>query len=284
VSRRELALDRTDDALVAAVGRWRHVFAGASVVTALFLLLPIVVILPIPFSEGEFLSWPPKGFSFRWYDRILTDPVWTGAFWMSVRIALFAAALATLAGASAALAMRRLPAGRASWLRTLFVAPVVLPCVVYALGLYNVFDALRVIGATWPIVVGQSVLAFPIVFVAVSAALASVGGGLTRAASSLGARWPVIVWRVELPMVRPNIAAAFIFAFAFCFDEVVVALFLAGPAAPTFPLQIFTSARESASPDIAAASGLVITVALVSFALSGALLRHASRKNKGLHA
>jgi putative spermidine/putrescine transport system permease protein len=280
----DVALDRTDQALRTAVGRWRHLFAGTSIVTALFLLLPIVVILPISFTKGEFLSWPPQGFSFRWYDEIVHDPVWTGAFWTSVRIAFFAATVATLAGTSAALALRRMPSGRASWLRTLFVAPVVLPYVVFALGLYNVFDDLRVIGATWPIVVGQAVLAFPIVFVVMSSALSSVGGALTRAASSLGARWPMIVWSVELPMVRLNMAAAFIFAFAFCFDEVVVALFLAGPATPTFPLQIFTSARESASPDIAAASTLVMSVALVSFALSGVLLRRASRKNKESHS
>jgi putative spermidine/putrescine transport system permease protein len=280
----DVSLDRTDQALRRAVGRWRHLFTGASLVTALFLLLPILVILPISFTEGEFLSWPPEGFSFRWYDQIVHDPTWTGAFWTSVRVAFFSAAVATIAGTSAALAMRRMTSRRASWMRTLFVAPVVLPYVVFALGLYNLFDSLRVIGQTWTIVVGQAVLAFPIVFVVMSSALASVGGALTRAAASLGARWPAVVWHVELPMVRLNMAAAFIFAFAFCFDEVVVALFLAGPATPTFPLQIFTSARESASPDIAAASALVMTVALVSFALSGVLLRRASRKNKESHA
>jgi putative spermidine/putrescine transport system permease protein len=280
MSRQDVSLDRADDALASALGGWRRPFAVAGVLVAVFLLIPVLAILPISFSDSAFLVWPPEGFTLRWYETILSDPLWTSAFWTSIRIALFAAVLATVAGTAAALAVRRLPPRSASWMRTLFVAPVVLPYVVYALGLFNLFDALRVIGAEWPIIVGQAVLAFPIVFVVMSAALTRVGGALTRAASSLGARWPEIVWRVELPMVRLNILAGFIFAFAFCFDEVVVALFLAPPDAPTFPLKIFTSARESSSPDIAAASTLVMSVALLSFALSGIVLRRAVRKSK----
>lgn len=267
-----------DSALAQALGRWRGGFATVSVLAALFLLLPILVILPISFTSASFLTWPPEGFSLRWYERILQSPVWTDAFWYSVRIALFGAIVATVGGTAAALGVRRLTSGRASWLRTAFVAPVVLPYIVYGLGLFNLFDSLRVIGSSWPIVVGQAVLAFPVVFVAVSAALAQVGSPLSRAASSLGARWPTIVWRIELPMIRLTIAAAFIFAFAFCFDEVLVAIFLAGPEAPTFPLQIYTSARESASPEIAAASTLVMAMALLSFAFSGLLLRRTSRR------
>ncbi len=261
----------------AAIGRFggkgvRGCVIAFACLLGVFLLLPLLVIFPTSVTEEPFISFPPEGFSSRWYENVLGDAVWRDAVWYSVRVALASACLATLVGTSAALGVRRIRSGGRA-IRALFVAPMVLPYVVYAFGLYQVFDSLRLIGSTWPLVVGQACLAYPIVFVAVSASLASIDPALFRASASLGAGWPTTVRRVELPLVKGSVAAGFIFSFAFSFDELVVALFIGGAEQVTLPVQIFRSTEESASPEIAAISTLVTVLALVIIGLSVIVLR-----------
>lgn len=250
-----------------AYGRLRVLNVAAGVLVAFYLLLPIAVILPTAFTKGDFIQLPRDGLSLRWFREILTDPAWTSSLLLSFRIALVAALIATTLGTAAALGVRRLTLGRGA-LTVLMISPLVLPYVVYALGLFDLVSRLAVaIESTWPIAVGQAVLAFPIVFVAVSAGLAAVDPTLPRAAESLGARWHTVVWHVELPAIRTSIGAAGVFSFAFCFDQVEVALFLAAPTSTTLPVQIFSSAREDISPAIGAASTLVMAVAFLLAAL-----------------
>jgi putative spermidine/putrescine transport system permease protein len=266
--------------LAPSIGGWRIVLSAAAVVLAVFLLLPGAMILLASLSSGEFLAFPPEGVSLRWYAALLEDPAWHDAFWASARIAAGGAALATIAGTAAALAMRRVRRG-ATLLRSAFIAPIALPYIVYVLGLYNVFDALSVLGASWPIMLGQGVLAFPIVFVTVDAMLAGVDPRIHDAAASLGAPWPMVVSRVELPLALPAVVAAALFAFSFCFDEVVVALFLSGPETVTYPVKIFSAARDSVSPVVAAASSAVTVLVLLLSATFAALLRRAGSRRAG---
>jgi putative spermidine/putrescine transport system permease protein len=264
---------REPNPLVPAIGRWRLPISALSLVAAAFLLLPIIVIVPASFSSGSFLTWPPQGFSTMWYGSVRSDPDWQAAFEVSLRVAGEAAVAATVAGLLAALALRRITGRPRAFLRTLFIAPLVLPVVVYALGLFDLFSRLGVFGRTWTIVVGQAVLAFPVTYVMLSAALAAVDPAITRAAASLGARWPMIVLRVEAPLVRGAIIAAAIVAFGFCFDEVVIALFLSNPTTRTLPVAIFQAALDSASPAVAAVSGYVMLIALLTMALAAAAAR-----------
>ncbi len=254
--------------LTPVLGRWRLSVSTLSLVAAVFLLLPIIVIVPASFSSSPFLSWPPQGFSGAWYASVKSDPSWRSAFQLSLQVAGEAAVAATLAGLLAALALRRITGRYRTWLRTFFIAPLVLPVVVYALGLFDLFSRLGVFGGTWTIVVGQAVLAFPVTYVMLSAALAAIDPAITRAAASLGARWPMIVMRVEAPLVRGAIVAAAIVAFGFCFDEVVIALFLSSPTTKTLPVAIFQAALDSASPAVAAVSGYVMLIALLTMALA----------------
>jgi putative spermidine/putrescine transport system permease protein len=264
--------------LAPSIGRWRIAIVAAALTLALFLLVPGAMILVASLSRGEFLEFPPDGISLRWYEALLDDPAWRSAFGTSARIAAGGAALATIAGTAAALGLRRVRR-RATLLRSAFIAPIALPYIVYVLGLYNVFDALHVLGASWPIMLGQGVLAFPIVFVTVDAMLSGVDPRIPDAASSLGASWPMVVVRVELPLVLPAVVASALFAFSFCFDEVVVALFLSGPETVTYPVKIFSAARESVSPVVAAASSAVTLLVLALAALFAVLIRRAAARS-----
>lgn len=247
--------------------------------TALFLLLPLLVIVPMAFNGGHFMTFPPSGFSTQWFSTLFGEEAWTDALRLSVELSLLATALATVGGTAAALALRRL--GRAAGpLRTAFLIPLIVPQIVLALGLFNLFDMLGVADRVWIVAVGQAALAFPLVVVAVSAGLAGVDPALSRAAASLGHGWASIVGRVELPLVRPAVLGAAILAFGFCFDEAVVAYFLTPPGQQTLPTQIWLSARDSVSPAIAAASVLVIAVAVLAMAAASGAMRRTSSSDR----
>ena len=263
--------------LAPSVGRWRPLLVAVALLLAAFLLLPGAMIVVASLSRGQFLAFPPDGLSLRWYRELASDPSWRDAFWTSIRIAAGGTVAATAGGTAAALGVARLR-GRGRALRSAFIAPMALPYIAYVLGLYKAFDGLRVLGASWPIMLGQGVLAFPIVFVTIDAALAAVDPHITHAASSLGARWPLVVARIELPLVLPAIVASALFAFSFCFDEVVIALFLSGPDTVTFPVKIFSSATDSVSPVLAAASSSVTVLVLAIAALFAVLLRRSARR------
>lgn len=258
------------DALRDALPRTRVWFVLCGVLIALFLLAPLAAILPLAFTNSQFLIFPAVGFSRRWFDQLLTDPAWRGSIVNSARVAVAGAALATLAGASAALAVRRLPRGR-RFLRTTMLAPMVMPQLVLALGLYLTYKSIAGGTSLTVLTLGQATMAMPLVFVTVSAGLATVDPAMSRAAQSLGYRWPAVVRRIELPLVRQSVASGAILAFAVCFDEAVLAFFLAPPSNQTLPVKIWTSASENASPTIAAASTLAIALAITLLAVVAVL-------------
>ncbi|SHN21245.1 ABC transporter permease [Cryptosporangium aurantiacum] len=237
------------------------------VVVALFLLAPLAVILPVAFSADAFLVFPPQQWSGRWFTDVLTDPAWLDAISLSARIAAGAAVLATLAGTCAAFALRRVRRGQRT-LRTLMLAPLVVPQLVLALGLYLAVDDLGGRAGLGTLLVGQAVLATPVVYLAVAAGLAGVDPALSRAARSLGHSWPSALVRVELPLVARSVAGSAVLAFGLCFDESVLAYYLSPPGEETLPTRIWLDASQSASPAIAAVSALVIGSAVVLLGVS----------------
>ena len=196
--------------------RWtRTPIVVFSLLVAAFLLLPVGIVVSTSFSAAPFLVFPPSGFTFHWYGAIVHDSQWMQPFYTSLRVGALATALATIMGTSAALGLRRLRLrGRA--LAAAFVAPIALPFLAYGLGLYDLVTKVSFLqNSNVPVAIGESVLAFPIVFVIVSAGLAGIDPRITDAASTLGARWPTVVWRVELPLIRTSIIASILFAFSF---------------------------------------------------------------------
>lgn len=232
---------------------------GLAILLALYLLLPTILVFFASITAGEFLSFPPEGVSARWYVEVATDPAWRRAFGLSLQTSLAGAAIATFAGTAAALGIRRLTHG-AQWFRALFIAPIVLPYVVYALGL------------------GQAALSFPIAVITISAGLAGVPLNYTKAAERLGASWMMTVLRVEVPLIRRSMIASLLLTFVYCFDELLVPLFIGGVKLVPFSLQLYRATQESVSPAVAAASVILICVMLVICAI--ALMVTAKRGGK----
>ncbi len=242
---------------------------GAAVWTWLmlgFLNLPIAMIVFISFSAGEFLSFPPPGFSFRWYAAYLGSARWVGATLTSVEIAAAAVLLAVPLGVAASFGLVRGRFPGRTLLLQLVTAPMIVPGIIAAVGFYFFFARLGLVGSKAAIVLAHTALAVPLVVVNVGTALRGFDLDLERAARNLGAtRWRAF-WHVTRPLLQPAVLTGALFAFLMSFDELVVALFVGGADTTTLPMRMWSSLRDEIDPTMAAISTLLIALsALVIF-------------------
>jgi len=233
----------------------------------LFLILPVLVIIPLSFNGSAFLSYPLNGFSLRWYEEFLTSDVWRRALMNSMIVSPASTVLAMTLGTLAAIGLTRVNFPGKALLTAVLISPMVVPVVITGVAVYLFFAPLGLTGSYLGLILAHTVLGVPFVVTTVSATLQGFDHNLVRAASSLGAHPLTTFRRVTFPLVAPGIVSGGLFAFATSFDEVVVTLFLASPEQTTLPRQMFAGIRENISPTIAAVATLLTllsTLMLVS--------------------
>ncbi len=224
----------------------------------LFLLLPILVIIPLSFSSSSFLSYPIPGWSLRWYHELFASEDWARATRNSFIVAPLATLLATSLGTLAAVGLARVQFVGKGLLTSLLIAPMVVPIVVVGVSTYLFFARIGLSDSYTGLVLVHAALGAPFVVTTVMATLQNFNQNLVKASLSLGAGPLQTFFRVTLPVIAPGVISGALFAFATSFDEVVVTLFLAGPTQATLPRQMFTGIRENISPTIAAVATLLI--------------------------
>ncbi|SHI41459.1 putative spermidine/putrescine transport system permease protein [Aureimonas altamirensis DSM 21988] len=244
------------------------IFGIAAVV---FLLLPIVAILPLAFTDSVFLNYPIPGVSLRWFDE-LASGAWQRSIINSLIIGGGATLVSVVLGTLAALGLAGSALPLAGLFRTVFLLPMVVPAVVLGVGLQISLARIGLSSTYLGVIVSHSVLCIPFVIVSVSTALAGIDRTSLRAAASLGANPFTVFRRVTMPLAAPGIVTGAVFAFATSLDEVVLTLFVAGPNQRTLARQMFSSIRENISPAVAAAAFLLILGTLLLAGLA-ALLR-----------
>ncbi len=215
---------------------------------------------------------------------MFTQGGWVGPFWVSVRVAFFGGLVAMAFGTAAALGMRRLARGRGARVaRSRLIMPMALPLVAYALGVYQLSAKLpAAFGNTLiPLILAEATMAMPLVYVIVAGALAGVDPRLSRVASTMGARWPTILWRVELPLIKMALVGAFVFVFASIFDEATLALFLAPPTDTTLAQALYNAATQAIQPTLSAVSTMITALALIVLGLATVVIRLGGRATQG---
>ncbi len=242
--------------------------AYAWIVMAL-LFLPIAIVLPIAFTDSAFLSFPPQGFSLRWFGNFFFSTVWQTALLRSLGVATVTAGIAVLLGFLAALGIRGMSPAAAKLGFSFLIAPLLIPRIVIAVGLFYLFAHLGLTGTDAGLVIGHTVLAIPYVVVTMAAALKQYDWRLDHAASVLGASPLRRLTSVMIPVLRPSIIAAFLFAFLVSFDELTIAIFVSGGLKTTLPKQMWDDMLMAANPTLAAVSFfLVATIMLIVYLLS----------------
>lgn len=262
-----LAMDRVPRAL----GRGRALWCYSAVVVV-GLSLPIAVVLPIAFTRSTFLAFPPQGFSLRWFEEFLGSPIWRAAWARSVLVATSTAMAATALGLGAALGLRRLPA---RWTKPAFaflIAPLIVPRIVIALGLFYLYARLQLSGTDLGLVIGHTVLAIPYVVVPMAAALKHFDWRLEDAARVLGASALDRLRTVLLPLLWPSLVSAFLFAFITSFDELTIAIFVSGGLKTTLPKQMWDDMQLQLNPTLAAVAA-TLTCVIVAAVVVPSLLR-----------
>jgi len=241
---------------------------AVAVVACTILVLPVLVVIPMSFSAGDTLTFPPVGRSTRWYVNYFTDPTWRRATLNSLMIASATMVLATVLGTAAALALSKLPERLRGALTLVFVAPIIVPTIVAAVATYNVYARWGLAGSLPGLIIIHTAISLPFVVLYVSAILQRFNVQIEQAARSLGASPLQAFFLVVLPAISPGIFAGAIFAFLTSFDEVVIALFMVGTDSVTLPIQMWNGIRFEINPTVAASSVvlLVFSVALFSVA------------------
>ena len=243
-----------------------------------FLMLPVLVIVPLSFNSGSFLTYPLDGFSLRWYQEIFNPHgPWLAALKNSLVVAPFATLLSMVLGTLAAVGLNRADFPGKGLILALLISPMVVPLVIVAVGMYFFFAQVGLLNSYLGLILAHTVLGVPFVVITVNATLQGFDFNQVRAGASLGANPLSVFFKVVLPQILPGVASGGLFAFATSFDEVVVALFIASPSERTLPIQMFSGIRENISPAIAAMATLMIALAVVLLLVMELLRRRNER-------
>ena len=247
---------------------WLYAIAALGLV---FLVAPVAIVLPISFSDSRFLSFPPESWSLRWYYNFFTSPEWMSATWVSLRLAVGACFLATIAGLAAAYAIHHLSGRFGRYMEILLLLPLMVPLIITAVGVFFVYAELGLIATVPGLILSHTMLTLPFVVVTARSGLKGFDISQELAARSLGASRARAFFDITLPQIRGSVIAGAVFAFIYAFDEVVVALFISGGPNSTLTKRMFTALRDEIEPTIAAISSLLIVFSLL-VALLGMLL------------
>lgn len=233
----------------------------------IFLIGPILSVIPISFSSTSFLSYPIPGFSTQWYEKVLAPRPWLPALKNSLIVGSGATILATILGTLAALGLSRDSMPGRSFLLGLLIAPMVVPVVISGVSMYFLFARVGLTASYTGMILAHAALGVPFVVVTVTATLQNFDRTLVRAAYSLGASPLRAFFTVTLPLIAPGVISGALFAFIFSFDEVVVALFIGGPEQRTLPRQMFDGIRDNIDPSILAMSTILILISMIFMAV-----------------
>ncbi|MCB1884723.1 MAG: ABC transporter permease [Geminicoccaceae bacterium] len=248
-----------------------------------FLILPLLVVVPISFSSGAFLTFPIPGLSLRWYATLWNEAVWWRATANSLVVGTAATLIATLLGTLAALGLARASFRGKGLLTAVLISPMIVPLIIVAAGTYFFFLRLGIGSGLVGLTLAHAALGAPFVLVTVGATLKSFDANLARAAAGLGAPPATVLRRVTVPLIAPGMVSGALFAFITSFDELVVALFLTGPSERTLPRQMFDGIRENLSPTLLAAATILVLLSVVLLSLAE-WLRRRGLKNRGIRA
>ncbi|WP_425088479.1 ABC transporter permease [Stappia sp.] len=232
------------------------------VFTAIFLLAPLVVVVGVSVSESQFIAFPPSGFSLRWYEEVLGSDAYVGAAWISLRVAILVTLTATFVGGAAAIALHRRKLPFSSALATFFLSPLVLPTIIYAIGMLMLWSAIFGPVSIVTLWLSHTVITIPYVVRTTLAVLSESDPFLEEAAQTMGASRLQRLWLVVVPQCRPGLIAGAFFAFNISFDEAVLALFLRKPGLTTLPVQIYGQLEFSPDPSVAAVSTIMIALTI----------------------
>jgi putative spermidine/putrescine transport system permease protein len=242
-----------------------------------FLVVPVLVMIPLSFNPLEFFVFPPRGFSWRWYQSYLSSQDWLDATVNSLTIGGITTVLTMLIAVPAALGLSRSRSRLVGLLYAFILSPLIVPSIIIAIAVFLLFTNLGITGTVWGVAMGHAIGALPLAIVVLLAALRNFDRNLERAALSLGANPVRTTLRVTLPVLNTAVLTAAFFSFLHSFDELLIALFVGRISARTLPKKMWESLQEI-NPTMAAVSTLLVLFTVVALVILNLVQRTGDRR------
>ena len=287
---------------------WHYVYRGICGLIFLFLILPIIVVLPLSFNVEPYfsftkgmLNFDPQAYSLRWYEDILRNGMmapdetfgwawladtWNNGQWIrairnSFFIGICATSLATALGTLAAIGLSRSEMPYRRLVMSILISPMIVPLIITAAGMFYFYSQVHLSQTYLGVIMAHAILGTPFVIITVTATLVGFDKSLVRASQSLGAGALTTFRKVQMPLIIPGVISGGLFAFITSFDEVVAVLFLASPEQRTIPRQMWSGIREQISPTILAVATLLVLLSIILLTVLE-LLRRRSERLRGI--
>ena len=267
---------------------WYFTFRFLCACIFLFLITPILVIIPLSFNIEPYftftsgmLKFDPDAYSLRWYEDFINNTQWTHSVKNSFIIAIASTILATVLGTLAALGLSKPHMPYRSLMMGLLISPMIVPLIISAAGMYFFYSNIGLSQTYLGIILAHTALGTPFVVITVTATLVGFDHSLSRASANLGANPTTTFFKVIMPLILPGVISGALFAFITSFDEVVVVLFLAGFDQRTIPRQMWSGIREQISPTILAVATILVMISIALLATLE-LLRRRGEKMRGM--
>jgi ABC-type spermidine/putrescine transport system permease subunit I len=271
---REGGMTRVIDSVFTPI--WPRIFTVIGGGMLVFLVVPVILMIPLSFSSGAFFVFPPPGFSLQWYVKYFTAAGWLDSTWHSILIAVITAGLSLLLATPAAVAMSRWSSRMSRVVYLAVLSPIIMPSIIVAVGAFFLLSSMRLTHTAIGVVLGHTVIATPVAIIVLAAALRNFDRNIERAAISLGSSPIRTMLRVTLPVLSTAVWTAALLTFLQSFDELLIALFVSGIDARTLPKKMWESLQEL-DPTIAAASTLLVALA-VGVLLTVAMVQRAGER------
>ncbi len=278
---------------------WYYAFRVICALIFIFLITPILVVIPLSFNAENFftftpkmLSFDPEGYSLKHYRDFFNDNEWQRSFKNSLIIAPIATVISVTLGTLAAIGLSQSHVPFRRSIMAILISPMIVPLIISATGMFFFYSKIgnfmehsigldkNLVGYI-KVVLAHAVLGIPFVIITVTATLVGFDRSLTRAAANMGANPVTTFFRVQMPLILPGVISGGLFAFITSFDEVVVVLFVGSASQKTLPWQMFTGLREQISPTILAVATILVGISILLLT-TVEFLRRRSERLRGL--
>ncbi len=278
---------------------WHYIFRIFCGIIFIFLIMPILVVMPLSFNSQDFftftpemLKFEPEGYSLKHYRDFFTNNEWQRSFKNSLLIAPVATLVSVSLGTLAAIGLSQshVPFKRA--IMAILISPMIVPLIISATGMFFFYSHVgnfledrigldkNFVGYV-KVILAHSVLGIPFVIITVTATLVGFDSSLTRAAANMGANPVKTFFKIQMPLILPGVISGGLFAFITSFDEVVVVMFVGSTNQKTLPWQMFTGLREQISPTILAVATILVAIS-IALLITIEMLRRRSERLRGI--
>lgn len=274
---------------------WHYAFRVIAGMIFVFLITPILVIIPLSFNAQDFFTYTPEmlrldpaGYSLKHYQDFFTNNEWQRSLWNSLTIAPIATVISVSLGTLAAIGLSQSHMPFKGTIMAILISPMIVPLIISATGMFFFYSSLgnflenslgmnkNFVGYV-KVILAHAVLGIPFVIITVTATLVGFDNSLTRAAANMGANPVTTFFKVQMPLILPGVISGGLFAFITSFDEVVVVLFVGSAGQKTLPWQMFTGLREQISPTILAVATLLVIISICLLTVVEMLRRRSER-------